>query len=299
MFQERIQEHYEQLTPGFRRLADFIMNHTLDVAFLTATELARRVDVDPATVVRFSQELGYSGYRELSRELKSYVRDQITATTRKATEAEDEAELLDALFEDTIQRLERFMSTEKSRLAEVVRVLQRAKQVWVTGEGISYELARLFAKMLRMSDVSAQSFYPGIVDVSELMPQIKSGDVLIAIALDNPGIDSGYAVHMAEREDITTICFAGSGTTMPAREADIAVVLPLQGPLGIPSFTAAMWMLAIVWEAAAGKDPEKTVQAFSRTQEQMGRLLNLRAQTPEYEIDSLHDVWEERPEAGE
>ena len=40
MFRERIEEHYGNLTPGFRRLADFILNQTLDVAFLTATELS-------------------------------------------------------------------------------------------------------------------------------------------------------------------------------------------------------------------------------------------------------------------
>ena len=43
--------------------------------------------VDPATVVRFAQELEYSGYRELSREIKHYVRDQVTSTYRKAGEA--------------------------------------------------------------------------------------------------------------------------------------------------------------------------------------------------------------------
>ena len=74
MFKERIRKYYDALTPGFRKLADFIMQNTLDAAFLTASELARRVDVDPATVVRFSQEIGYSGYRELSREIKRYVR---------------------------------------------------------------------------------------------------------------------------------------------------------------------------------------------------------------------------------
>ncbi len=42
MFKERIRENYDGLTPGFRKLADFIMDSTLDVAFLTATELSKR-----------------------------------------------------------------------------------------------------------------------------------------------------------------------------------------------------------------------------------------------------------------
>ncbi|MGD1995656.1 MAG: N-acetylmannosamine kinase, partial [Anaerolineae bacterium] len=66
MFRKRIKDAYKSLTPSFKRLGDFIISHELDVAFMTATELAKALDVDAATVVRFSQALGYSGYRELS-----------------------------------------------------------------------------------------------------------------------------------------------------------------------------------------------------------------------------------------
>ncbi len=101
MFKERIREYYDALTPGFRKLADFIMQNTLDAAFLTASELARRVNVDPATVVRFSQEIGYSGYRELSREIKRYVRDQVTATYREAKEAKTEEDVINVILDNT------------------------------------------------------------------------------------------------------------------------------------------------------------------------------------------------------
>ena len=40
MFKDRIRNGYAQFSPGFRRLADFILNHTLEAALLTATELA-------------------------------------------------------------------------------------------------------------------------------------------------------------------------------------------------------------------------------------------------------------------
>jgi len=40
VFKERIREYYDDLTPGFRKLADFLVLNTMDAAFLTASELA-------------------------------------------------------------------------------------------------------------------------------------------------------------------------------------------------------------------------------------------------------------------
>jgi len=78
LFEERIREH-DDLTPSFQRIAEYILDNTMGVAFLTATELSNKVDVDPATVVRFAQEIGYSGSRDLLGEIRSYVRGKVTA----------------------------------------------------------------------------------------------------------------------------------------------------------------------------------------------------------------------------
>ena len=76
MFKERICEH-DDLTPSFQRIAEYILDNTLEVAFLTATELSNKVEVDPATVVRFAQEIGYSGSRDLLSDIQSYVRGKV------------------------------------------------------------------------------------------------------------------------------------------------------------------------------------------------------------------------------
>ena len=164
LFKERIREHYDEMTPGFRKLADFIMNQTLDVAFLTATRLSRRVGVDPATVVRFSQDLGYSGYRELSREIKNYVRDQVTSTYREVEEATTEEELLKALTENAAQNMDHFVATDMVSLVNAVEMLKGASHIWLTGEFSGYDIANFMAKKFKSHGVSASVFHP---DMSE------------------------------------------------------------------------------------------------------------------------------------
>jgi DNA-binding MurR/RpiR family transcriptional regulator len=294
MFQDRIRENYDGLTPGFRKLADFLMTHTLDAAFLTATELSRRVGVDPATVVRFAQELGYSGYRELSREIKRYVRDQVTATYRSAEEASSLEELLLSLVENSQQNLQNFVTTDLAGVAQAVEMIKQANHVWIVAEFMGYDLANFFAKNLEELGISATAFYPSMAETASILPKMEEGDALVAIVNDGPSVDTGYAVRLAREKGLDTVCLTGTGVVLPAREAEVAIIVPIKSPAGVPSFGAEVLVLGMIWEALASELGEKTKERYQTRQETMKQLLEIRAETPEYEVASPEDIWRQQ-----
>ena len=291
MFKDRIREHYDDLTPGFRKLADFIMTNTLDVAFLTATRLSRRVGVDPATVVRFSQEIGYSGYRELSREIKDYVRDQVTSTYREAEDATTVEGLLRSLVQNTQQNFEHFVTTDLSNVGEAVELLKEAPHVWIVAEHMGYDLANFMAKNLQDLGISSSAFYPSMSETASVISQMKDGEILLALVNEGPSIDAGYAVKLAKDKGIKTLCLTGSGVALPAREADLAIIVPIKTPAGVPSFGAEMLVLSIMWEALASSLEEQTADNLKTRRDNMAKILKVRAETPEYEVSSPHDIW--------
>ena len=285
MFQNRIREYYDNLTPGFRRLADFLLNYTLDAAFLTASELARRVKVDPATVVRFSQDIGYSGYRELSREIKRYVRDQVTSTYRQTEETKTEAGILNAIFDNTKQQLEHFRTTETPNLAKAVSMLKDASHVWITGEFTSYDLATFLAKSWYPTvGIPASSFHPGIAETATAVVNMRPDHALLTIAFGIPGLDTGYAIQQAKAKGLKTICICNSGTLLPAREADLTIVIPTVSPVSIASFTTTLIVVGAIWEALTASDVQLTADSFTSVHTYMGEVLNLRTQSKAYEI---------------
>src|SRR3990172_2838399 len=80
MFREKVSKTYSTLSPSYRRIADFLLDHHNEAAFMTATQLARRVEVNTATVVRFAQRLGYDGYPELLQDVRSIVRSRLATS---------------------------------------------------------------------------------------------------------------------------------------------------------------------------------------------------------------------------
>lgn len=299
MFQDRIRENYDILTPGFRKLADFIMNSTLDAAFLTATELSRRVGVDPATVVRFAQELGYSGYRELSREIKHYVRDQVTATYRKAAEAETAEALLLSLVENANQNMQHFVTTDMGNVVRAVEILKGASKIWFTGEFTGHDIATFMAKKFKTYGISATAFHPGMGETASVLSQMGTDDVLVTFAGTEPSLDTGYAVKVARSKGIQTVTITTSGITLPAREAALTIIVPSKTPVGIPTFGTLMQVMGLIWEAVMKDRLPAAKEKLDELRTNMEQLLKLRAETPEYEVATPQELWDDSVFKGE
>ncbi len=293
MFKERIRENYDELTPGFRKLADFIMDSTLDVAFLTATELSRRVGVDPATVVRFAQELGYSGFRELSREIKRYVRDRVTASYRKVEEAGSTEETLRGLVENAQQNVEYFITTDMASVVEAVDVLKDARKIWCTGEFTGYNIAEFLAKKLATQGIPAVAFEPSMASTGTALARMQEGDVLLTFAGNDPSIDAGYAVRLAKELGLKTVTITGSGVALPARLADVTVIVPHKSPAGVASFGPMLEVTSLIWEAMMTPATDEMRRHAEALRSQMSKLLKLRAETPEYEVAGPQNIWKE------
>ncbi|HUI65890.1 MAG TPA: hypothetical protein VL126_13690, partial [Bacteroidota bacterium] len=76
----QIQAKYPHLTDNQRKVADFLLEHISEAPFLSVVELEKRSGASKATVVRFAQSLGFSGFLEMRERLLRGVKSQMTIT---------------------------------------------------------------------------------------------------------------------------------------------------------------------------------------------------------------------------
>ena len=67
---ERLKRDYDRFSPAQQSLSRYLADNLADVPLLSAHEVARASHCSPATVVRFAQALGYSGYPEMQRTVR-------------------------------------------------------------------------------------------------------------------------------------------------------------------------------------------------------------------------------------
>src|ERR1043165_7850609 len=77
----RFAEAQSRLGPHRQQLIRAILDHCEETCFLSSRELAKRYDVDAATVVRTVQALGYKGFADFSADLRQHLMTRITPYT--------------------------------------------------------------------------------------------------------------------------------------------------------------------------------------------------------------------------
>ena len=151
--EERIAAVRPDLSPAEERVAGFFAQHREEVMFLSAVEIAGRLDTSDATVIRAAQSLGYSGLPALKAELREAMRTRATPTLRLGRSLEDlgsdPAAVLEHVLATEIELLHD--ARETLRAAEFTRALELiagSQRVVIQGLGPNAPLAEYFASRL-------------------------------------------------------------------------------------------------------------------------------------------------------
>lgn len=276
MFRERIRQAYDGLTPSFRRLGEFILNHELDAAFMTATELAEALDVDAATVVRFSQTVGYTGYRELAREIRRVVKGDLTAAYASFPEAQTDAERLRALVENERHNLELANAQLTDKAAEVVDLIARAKHVWVVGDATAAALASVFADLLRAAGISAMALDANPATVAREALNWGANDLVIGIGMEGAGLDTAAVLRFAREKGAEVVVLSTSSVAPPAQVSERVILCPAGTPVGLNSFASMATMLSVIAQAVLGRDKAQMEARAARLREVTQQLVAAR-----------------------
>lgn len=279
MFRERIKAEYEDLTPSFRKLADFILQQQLDAAFMTATEMARHIKVDAATVVRFAQTIGYSGFRELIKEVQRVVKKELVASHSVALDASsDDQALLRSLMENVRHNLSLTQAQLTEQSNAIVPALAGAEAIWVVGQGCCAHLAGLCAAALRDSGLPAMQVRPDLLDAAAILKEVCANEVVIGLSLTGLDLEVANVVKFARARGAKTIVVSASVVAKVALAGEIVVVCPGPTQPHVPSFTGLAAMIDVLAQALAVRYPEKAAAVTESFQESYRELLALQAQ---------------------
>jgi DNA-binding MurR/RpiR family transcriptional regulator len=184
LYLERIARSFEKLSPAKRACARFIVENWAEAAFLSTRQIARRLGVNEAQLVRLAGQLGYSGFRELQRELQEHVR-LVAARGEEAGGGPRPApgDPVAATFACELRNLEdTYKMNTAAALAGAARSLSAARRVYVVGArntSISNVLAVNLNELLR----NTLALPVGTSSWAGYMKGIGEKDVVVGVAL--------------------------------------------------------------------------------------------------------------------
>src|SRR6266702_8388632 len=156
-----MRRRYDQFTQSQKRIAEYIIEHSQEVAFSTVDQMAERLDVNPSTIVRFTYRLGLNGFPDLQERMQELVRGQLSRTGEPIDESQVAGHLVGTSFGASLshdwQNLHRTIAgLNAEAFGGAVNILARAKRAYVTAGFSTFPVASYFALILDRlrSDIS-------------------------------------------------------------------------------------------------------------------------------------------------
>lgn len=254
MILDRIRRLYPELTRSQKLLADFVVASYLDAAFMTACRLADRLDLNEATVVRFAQRLGYTGYPEFVEDIQNVVREELGVKADALEQLAEENVFFD-LFGQELDTVQRAIShVPPGQVALLLRKLEQAARVVIVGQGISACLAELMSLSLQSIGKTAVHYPSDPPGLSLMLGHVDAETVVVAIAVGSSSPQLARALGQAKQRGAWTLALGCSAVSACAQAADMAIHSPVSDPFPLPSVTMAATVIdALVQTLASGE----------------------------------------------
>lgn len=135
----------DQMPRRLLQVATFAVDNTSEMAFGTAAGIAQSIDVQPSTLVRFAQSLGYSGFSELQALFRDHMRGSwpdYNDRLRGLRESGPVDGMLEGFARASIQSIERLTATlSHDDLARAIALLAGAETIFLVAARRAYPVA--------------------------------------------------------------------------------------------------------------------------------------------------------------
>lgn len=228
MVLERIEEHYKQMFPAEKKVADYIRKNSDEIADMNIADLANGSKTSEATVIRICRRLGYKGFYQLKISLaKEGTQHQLICYHG----AQDDPETVNYILQETANNIvDLSKQLNMNSILPCAKLIREANIVHVVATGNTAPAAQDFAFRLgRLGIRTNCSFVPeyclGNINLG------SSLDVVVAISHSGSSISVLQAAELAHKKKMKVIAITDVIQSSVAKFSTVTLATPVRNNL--------------------------------------------------------------------
>jgi DNA-binding MurR/RpiR family transcriptional regulator len=277
-FDKLFAAYHGDFTKSEKRIADFFRRNMDEAAFLSAGEIAQRLEISEATMVRFARTVGFDSYPALREALLSNYRQRMSHSARlrgRLNDLRKAGDIFEQLVASEIDYLtEALQSLDRDAFNATVELLRSHQRIFVFGLGPSVSLVdQLQIRLMRTGrqviplSTSGQEFL-------EPLMLMGSEDLLIAIGFFNMTPALQLVLDYANAHHTPVVLVTDTLGPLVGNKANV-VLAARRGPVSVfHSLTVPMTIINAVLLALSSADQENVMACLDRLDQLRGQLRN-------------------------
>ncbi|MET4901346.1 MurR/RpiR family transcriptional regulator [Paenarthrobacter sp. CC6] len=255
------------LSKSQARVVEVIARNPQLSSYADIAEIAQRSDVNNSTVVRTAQRLGYRGWPDLQRELRSRYLVMISTEDTLLEHGEHHSPLHDALNHD-IENLRLTLDSNTSEDVEAaIAALASAKSITTIGIGSFAGPASVMAHLGSTMGYPITLENRGGVHLASAANSLGPGDVLVVVNMWRSVQQIIVTAEAAKQSGATVVAISDMRRGRLAAAADHLLIVASEGISFFQSVTAANSMVYGLLAGMEAAHPERSRSAIRRTQQ--------------------------------
>lgn len=262
----------EQLMDTFskrqKQIATYLIAHYDKVAYMTAAQLGKTVDVSESTVVRFAYELGFDGYPELKKALQEVVLKKINSIQRLelAMDRISEQDVLKHVITADINNLNKTLSEIKvDEFEKIVDTIIGANKIFIIGLRSSAALANfmsiyfniIFKNVVLINAAS-------VIEIFEVLSQINENDVVIGIGFPRYSKRTINAIQFAKLHKCKTVVITDNDDSPLVEHADYCLTARSNMASFVDSLVAPLSVINALIVSIGMKKKDEVYETFQK-----------------------------------
>jgi len=260
------------LSGSRRRLIREILDNHEQTFFLSSREMAKRYNVDAATIVRTVQALGYERFADFAADLRQHFVKHITPYTVLKAATQEKRSVTDQVqhcLERDVESLSVLRSSlEANRAVALAKKIHGARRILVIGVDLASSLAWFLAYGLTPLGFDAEAPVGSTGNLQHKVDLLTEKDLLVAISFGRCLRETVETVQRAHARNVPTFGITDSSTTPIALHCDDYLVVSTSSPSFTGSYVAPMALLNTIIVACAHLRPKRALAMLSRTEQE-------------------------------
>jgi len=277
-FSQVISDNYKQLTKSEKRIANYLRKNQEESAFLSAGEIADRLGLSEATLVRFARNLGFSSYPAMRTVLQDAFRRRVTHSARLRGRLEDlrqGGDIFEKLVVSEMDYLTQALETvDRGALQKTVELLRTCERIFVFGGGPSISLVELMEIRIGRFGRQAIPLKTAGREILEPLMLMNERDLLFMISFFDVTPTQQLVLDYANEVHCPVVILTDTLGSIIGDKADV-VLAARRGPMAeFHSLVVPMTIINTLLLALANDDKENVMANLDKLDQMRERLKN-------------------------